>query len=128
MPNPRNVLIINTPPADTPGKYVIIVGGGASAPTIIFLDKLIVIEKDSGGRFAAYEARVGSRTVARFPSDTRYMMLIRERTELLTPVEAAQFHKTERESVDAVYGDEHKHDHPGLEEIPADVGHPGVYL
>jgi len=127
VPNPRNVLIINTPPADTPGKYVIIVGGGSSAPTIIFLDKLVGIEMDSDKRFAAYEARVGTKTVARFPSDTKYMMLIRERTELLTPVEAAQFHKSERESVDAVYDDGHVHSDV-VEEMPAMPSRTGMYL
>ena len=127
MPNPRNVLIINTPPADSPGKYVILVGGKSSPPTIMYLDKLVGLEKDAAGRFAAYEVRIGQHVVARFPSDTPYMMLVRDRTELLTAVEAAAFHKKEREDIEAVYGDEPDAP-PGVEEIPAEVGHPGIYL
>ena len=125
MPNPRNVLIVNTPPVDSPGKYVIVVGGRGTPPTILFLDKLVGVEKLADGRFSAYEVRVGQRTIARFPSDIPYMMLVRDRTEMLTPAEAAEFNKKEREAVEAVWGDEEKL--PSVEELPAD-GHHGQYL
>lgn len=128
MPNPRNVLIVNTPPVESPGKYVIIVGGRGTSPTILFLDKLVGVEKLADGRFSAYEVRVGQKTIARFPSDVPYMMLVRDRTEMLTPAEAAEFHKKERESIAAVWGDEDTPPTTSIEELPAD-GHPiGQYL
>lgn len=119
--NPRHVLIINVPLVESPGKFVL-VAGRMGTPTITFIDKLVGVEKDNTGRYAAYEGRLGNKTILRFPGDTPYMMLDRSRTEMLTPVEAAQANKIENEAVDKIWG---RHVHEVEEEAPA---HHGVYL
>ena len=100
----KTAIVLKAPLDDEPGKYALLIHRGPYGSSIaVYVDRL-VFEYDNDDVVTVIAGYVGDDLVVMFPAGTQYLLVSRDKIEMLTAEEAAQRNKAEEDVVNAVWG------------------------